>query len=46
MYVFDLEVMIDTSGMTEATVKNKVEAVRKKGKALHVLGERAIRTMR
>ena len=39
-FVFELEMMLDTSGLTEATVNNKVEAVIKKGICSASVGER------
>ena len=37
---FELEMMFDTSALTEATVKNKIEAVRKKGICSAIVGQR------
>ena len=39
-FVFELEMTFDTSGLAEATVKNKIEAVRKKGICSAIVGER------
>ena len=39
-FVFELEMTFDTSRLTEATVKNKIEAVRQKGICSAIVGER------
>ena len=39
-FVFELEMTFDTSGLTEATVKTKVNAVRKKGICSAIMLER------
>ena len=39
-FVFELEMTFDTSGLAEATVKNKIEAVRKNEICSAIVGER------